>query len=179
MFRKLVLAWTCAALLPMTMANASETSIGKPIVENGMILHDVYLQPVSMAPVVPGLSSDPAHADVHLEADIHADKGEPHGFQPGDWVPYLTISYLLQKEHSDWRDFGTLMVMTAADGPHYGANVKLEGPGKYTLTLKLAPPPYASFFRHTSKQTQVAPWWKPFTVSWTFPWAGNGKLGGY
>ncbi|MGH8272838.1 MAG: iron transporter [Gammaproteobacteria bacterium] len=179
MIRKLLAAIALAALLPLATAHAAETSLGNPIVKDHMIVHAVYLQPVSMSPVLPGLESDPAHSDVHLEADIHADKNEPHGFQPGEWIPYLTVSYLLQKQHSDWQDFGTFMVMEADDGPHYGANVKLDGPGKYTLSLKIKPPPYAAFFRHTSKDTGVPPWWKPFTVSWIFVWAGNGKLGGY
>ncbi|MGH8226151.1 MAG: iron transporter [Gammaproteobacteria bacterium] len=176
MIRKLLLAGALAALLPFAPAHANETSIGNPIVKNGLILHAVYLQPVHMAPVLPGMKGN---ADVHLEADIHADKGNAQGFQPGEWIPYLTVSYLLEKKGSDWHNFGTFMVMTASDGPHYGQNVKLDGPGKYTLTLKIEPPPYAAFFRHTSKQTGAAPWWKPFNVSWSFVWAGNGKLGGY
>lgn len=179
MIRKLTLTLAIAALLPLGTAFAKEHSVGKPIVKNHMIIAGAYLQSVKMAPVIPGLPSNPGQADVHLEADIHAGKDEPHGFQPGDWIPYLTVSYLLQKKKSDWHDFGTFMIMTAGDGPHYGGNVKLDGPGKYTVTFKIAPPPYAAFFRHTSKQTGVAPWWKPFTVSWTFAWAGNGKLGGY
>lgn len=168
-----------AALMLPSPASAGETLIGKPITKNGMIIAAFYLQPVDMSPVVPGPPSDPAHADVHLEADIHAGKDDAHGFQPGDWIPYLTVSYLLTKQGSDWRDFGTFMVMTASDGPHYGGNVKLDGPGRYTLTLKIAPPPYAGFYRHSSRQTGVPAWWRPFETRWTFVWAGNGKLGGY
>lgn len=179
MIRRLFVTVALAAILPLSLAQAKETSLGKPIVKNHMIIHAVYLQPVSMSPAIPGLESNPAHADVHLEADIHAGKNEPHGFQPGAWMPYLTVSYHLSKKGSNWQDLGTFMAMTANDGPHYGANVKLDGPGKYTLTLKIEPPPYAGFFRHTSKQTGVPAWWKPFSVSWTFAWAGNGKLGGY
>jgi len=176
MIRKLVLCCAFATLLLPAAARANETLIGKPIVRNGMIVAASYLQPVHMAPAMPGMGGD---ADVHLEADIHADKDNAQGFQPGDWMPYLTVSYQLRKMHGTWQDFGTFMVMTASDGPHYGRNVKLDGPGKYTLTLKIEPPPYAAFFRHTSKQTGVAAWWTPFTVSWSFAWAGNGKLGGY
>lgn len=165
-----------ATLLPLAAASAAETLIGKPVTENGMIINATYLQPVHMAPALPGMDG---RADVHLEADIHAGNDNAQGFQPGDWIPYLTVSYLVQKQNGGWRDFGTFMAMTASDGPHYGANVGLDGPGRYTLTLKIEPPPYAAFFRHTSRQTGVAPWWKPFTVHWTFVWAGNGKLGGY
>lgn len=179
MIRKMFAAAALATILPLALAHAAETSLGKPIVKDHMILHAAYLQPVSMAPEIPGPASDPAHADVHLEADIHAGKDEPHGFQPGDWIPYLTVAYRLTKKGGDWRAFGTFMPMTASDGPHYGANVKLDGPGKYTLALEIAPPPRAGFFRHTTRQTGVPAWWRPFTVSWTFAWAGNGKLGGY
>jgi uncharacterized protein involved in high-affinity Fe2+ transport len=174
---KLAIALAIGMLLSFGTAFAKEHSLGKPIVKNGLILHAVYLQTVHMAPKLPGMNA--AKADVHLEADIHANKGNKQGFQPGEWIPYLTVSYLLQKRKSDWHNFGTLMVMSANDGPHYGANVKLDGPGKYTLTFKIEPPPYASFFRHTDKETGVAAWWKPFIVQWTFAWAGNGKLGGY
>jgi hypothetical protein len=176
MIRKLLLAGTVAALLPLAAAQAKETTLGKPVVKDGMIIAAVYLQPVHMAPEMPGMDMD---ADVHLEADIHADKDNAQGFQPGEWIPYLTISYKMSKQGSGWNTFGGFMPMTASDGPHYGRNVKLDGPGKYTLTLKIEPPPYAGFFRHTSKQTGVPAWWKPFSVSWTFVWAGNGKLGGY
>ncbi len=176
MIRKLVLCTALAALIPSAPAMAKETLIGKPVTENGMIVDAVYLQPVHMSPMLPGMD---APADVHLEADIHAGAHNAQGFQPGDWIPYLTVAYQLRKLGSDWQSFGPFMAMTANDGPHYGANVKLDGAGKYEITLRILPPPYAGFFRHTDKETGVAAWWKPFTVSWTFVWAGNGKLGGY
>jgi uncharacterized protein involved in high-affinity Fe2+ transport len=129
-----------------------------------------------MAPMLPGMNEA---ADVHLEADIHADKDNAQGFQPGEWIPYLSITYHLEKEGANWKSSGAFMPMIANDGPHYGANVKLDGPGKYTVTMSVTPPPYAGFYRHTDKETGVADWWKPFNVSWSFVWAGNGKLGGY
>ncbi|MGH8162048.1 MAG: iron transporter [Gammaproteobacteria bacterium] len=173
---KLVVALAIAALLPLATASAKEHSMGKPVVKNGMIIGAVYLQPVRMAPMLPGTK---APADVHLEADIHAGKDNAQGFQPGAWIPYLTVTYRISKKNSDWQSFGPFMPMSADDGPHYGRNVKLDGPGKYTLTLFIEPPPYAGYFRHTDKETGVAPWWQPFSVGWPFAWAGNGKLGGY
>jgi uncharacterized protein involved in high-affinity Fe2+ transport len=156
---------------------AAEQRIGeKPIVENGMILSAVYLQPVHMAPMVAGMGEP---SDVHIEADIHADKDNAQGFPPGAWIPYLTIAYQLTKQGSGWSAFGYLMPMTANDGPHYGANVKLDGPGKYRLSYRLLPPPYAGFFRHTDKETGVAEWWQPFSVGWDFVYVGVGKKGGY
>lgn len=158
-------------------ALAAEHSMGDPVVIDGMIIHPVYLQPVHMAPMLPGMN-DPKF-DAHLEVDIHADKDNKQGFPPGSWMPYLTVSYLLQKEDSDWSTFGTMMVMSADDGPHYGVNVKFDGPGKYRLSLKMMPPPYNSYFRHTDKETGVPEWWTPIEKSWAFTFVGNGHKGAY
>lgn len=157
-------------------AFAVEHSMGKPLVKNGLILHPVYLQPVHMAPMLPGMKQT---ADVHMEIDIHADKSNPQGFAPGEWVPYINVSYSITKKGSDWTRFGSLMPMVANDGPHYGANVKLDGAGKYHVSFRILPPPYNGFFRHTDKETGVAPWWKPFSVGWDFTYVGVGKKGGY
>jgi len=162
-------------MLP-TVAAAAEFPIGKAVQRNGMEIGAVYLQAVMMEPMLPGMRQP---ADVHLEADIHAMKGNANGFGPGDWVPYLGITYELRKLGGDWHSFGAFMPMVASDGPHYGANVKLDGPGKYRLTYHIAPPPFQGFYRHTDKETGVAPWWAPFEVSWDFAYVGTGKKGGY
>ena len=122
----MIIATVAAAVLPTAGLKAAETPIGKPVVTNGMQIGAVYLQPVVMAPLLPGMD---APADVHLEADIHAKKDNPNGFGPGDWIPYLGITYRLSKLGTGWQAFGAFMPMTAQDGPHYGANVKLDGPG--------------------------------------------------
>ena len=158
-------------------AFANEHSIGNPVVTNGLIIHPVYLQPVHMAPVLPGMNKGPF--DAHLEVDIHADKDNKQGFQPGSWIPYMTVSYQLEKLDGKWSTVGTMMAMAANDGPHYGVNVKFHGPGKYKLTLRFTPPSYNGFFHHTDKETGVAPWWAPFTESWTFVYVGSGHKGGY
>ena len=176
--RKCVFALMSAvAVLGFSPAFAAEHSIGNPIVVDGMILHPVYLQPVHMAPELPGMDKGPF--DAHLEVDIHADKDNAQGFQPGAWIPYVTVGYQLEKIGSDWSAFGTMMAMAANDGPHYGINVKFDGPGKYRLSLRLVPPSYNGFFHHTDKETGVAPWWAPFTESWTFVYTGTGHKGAY
>ncbi len=157
-------------------ASAAEHSMGKPLVTDGLIIHPVYLQSVEMAPSLPGMNND---ADMHMEIDIHAGKNNKHGFDPGAWIPYLTVSYQITKKGSDWSTFGTLMAMTANDGPHYGANMKLDGPGKYTASFRIMPPPYQAFFRHTTKDTGVPAWWTPIRHSWDFVYVGVGKKGGY
>jgi periplasmic iron binding protein len=171
-----VLGSAALMVLMAVQARAAETEIGKSVQTNGMEIGAVYLQPVIMDPMMPGIN---AGTDVHLEADIHAQKGNKNGFGPGDWIPYLGVTFLIQKIGTDWQSFGAFMPMVANDGPHYGANVKLDGPGKYRLTYRIAPPPYQGFYRHTDKETGVAPWWTPFDVSWEFAYVGVGKKGGY
>ena len=67
----------------------------------------------------------------------------------------------------------------ASDGPHYGENIKLDGPGKYRVRYRIAPPPVNGFYRHTDKETGVGEWWTPFELEWDFIYAGAGKKGGY
>ena len=172
---KLLLSCALTVLTALPVS-AAEIEIGKPLSKNGMEIGAVYLQPVMMEPMLPGMDET---SDVHLEADIHAEKGNGNGFGPGDWIPYLGVTYRLQKLASDWESVGAFMPMAANDGPHYGANIKLDGPGKYRLTYRIAPPPYQGFYRHTDKETGVAPWWSPFEVSWEFAYVGTGKKGGY
>ncbi len=68
-------------------------------------MRPVYLQPVHMEPSMPGF--DQGNFDTHLELDIHADKNNPQGFDPGAWIPYLTVSYQLQKVGSDWSTYAS------------------------------------------------------------------------
>ncbi|PPQ26107.1 hypothetical protein CCS01_31125 [Rhodopila globiformis] len=172
-----------AAVLVLTLlagsgALAREYPIGKPVQQSGMEVSAVYLQPIEMDP--PGMMRAAADSDIHLEADIKATAGNPNGFPDGDWIPALEVHYQLVKTGSDQAVSGVLMPMVANDGPHYGDNVKLFGPGKYRLTLTIAPPgPGEHFGRHIDKETGVAPWFKPFKVSQEFVFAGTGKKGAY
>jgi len=156
-------------------AQAGDVPIGAENI-NGMEVGAVYIQPVTMEPMLPGMMNP---SDIHLEADIHALKDNAQGFNEGDWMPYLNISYTLTKKGSDWSRTGSLMAMAAADGPHYAENIKLDGPGKYHLTYHIKPPAYHAFHRHTDKETGVAPWWEPFDLEWDFTYVGTGKKGGY
>lgn len=162
-------------LLGMAPIFAGDVQIGS-VNKNGMEVGAVYIQPVTMEPMLPGMM---APADIHLEADIHALKNNQHGFPEGAWMPYLGITYSLTKKGSKWAKTGMLMPMAASDGPHYASNIKLNGPGKYHLTYHINPPPYSSFHRHTDKETGVAKWWVPFDLEWDFTYVGVGKKGGY
>lgn len=165
-----------AALAP-AVARAHEQPAGQPVERNGMQIMAVYLQPVPMAPPIPG--QNPAKADVHLEADIHATAHNQHGFPQDAWIPYLQVRYSLAKKGSNWKTEGRLFPMTAKDGPHYGANVKLDGPGAYQLVFHIEPPSVNGFLRHTDAETGVAPWWAPFDYKGAFNFVGTGKKGGY
>ncbi|MBI0327828.1 iron transporter [Burkholderia plantarii] len=168
------------ALVAMS-ASAAEYPIGKQQIQGGMEVGVVYLQPITMEPE--GMMRKASDSDIHLETDIHAVKNNPTGFAEGDWMPYLQVEYKLTKQgDAKWKAEGDLMGMVANDGPHYGDNVKLDGPGKYHLSMTVKPPMqmgHMAFGRHVDKETGVGPWFKPFTLEYDFPFAGIGKKGGY
>ena len=112
---------------------------------------------------------------------MHALENNPNGFQEGSFVPYLNIAYSLSKLGGDAKIEGDFHAMVANDGPHYGDNLKLMGPGKYQLTLKVSPPGgmHAMFGRHVDKETGVGPWFSPCELHYDFTYAGIGKKGGY
>lgn len=169
-----------ALTLPALTALATEYPIGTPQQKNGMEIAAVYLQPVTMEPE--GMMRKAEESDIHLEADIHALANNPNGFDEGSWMPYLVLKYEVAKVGSNEKITGDLMPMVANDGPHYGDNVKLKGPGKYQVKYTISPPgadPHSHFGRHTDRLTGVRPWFKPFEVEYEFTYVGIGKKGGY
>lgn len=167
-------------LLAGGMAQAMEYRIGEAQQCGGLEIGAVYLQPIEMDP--PGMMRPAAESDVHMEADISALKNNPQGFEAGSFVPYLNVRYQLQKEGSDERLEGDFHAMVANDGPHYGDNLKLMGPGKYQLTLIVTPPGGAhghAFGRHVDRETGVAAWFERCETHYRFVYAGTGKKGGY
>ena len=162
------------------VASALEYPIGKPQHQAGMEIVAVYLQPVLMEP--DGMMKKPSESDVHMEADIRALANNIHGFEEGAWIPYLVIKYEITKLPEGKVISGDFMPMVANDGPHYGDNIKLMGPGKYTVKYLISPPGGGHgghFGRHTDRLTGVGPWFKPFAVEYEFTYAGIGKKGGY
>lgn len=133
---------------------------------NHMQIAAVYLQPIDMEPR--GTDLPASQADVHMEADIHAIRGNPNGFGAGEWIPYLTIKYTLKNLDTGKTKTGTFMPMVAADGPHYGSNLKMMGPGNYMITYTIEPPSKQGFGRHSDKDTGVGKWFKPFSVDFEF-----------
>jgi periplasmic iron binding protein len=177
---RIVTAATLAACCIASGTGAKEYPVGEAQEKAGMKIAAVYLQPIEMDP--PGMMRDAKESDIHLEADIKAAKGNPNGFAEGDWIPYLRVGFELIKLDGNTSLKGEFMPMVANDGPHYGDNVKLPGPGKYKLILTITPPndnPHAHFGRHVDKETGVGPWFSAFPVEFEFVYAGTGKKGAY
>lgn len=173
MSKKLLLSAAVASMIAATSASAAETPAGETVVMNGMQIAAVYLQPVTMEPQ--GMMNAASKSDVHLEADIHAVKGNKNGFGAGEWIPYLTVGYKIENLDTGKSQAGTFMPMVASDGPHYGLNVKMLGVGNYKMTLHIDPPSKAGLLRHTDKETGVGRWFKPFDVSYDFKYVGVNK----
>jgi uncharacterized protein involved in high-affinity Fe2+ transport len=168
------------AALCASSAQALEYPIGVPQHRVGMEIAAVYLQPIEMEP--DGMMRKVADSDIHIEADIHALDNNPNGFEEGAWIPYLLVKYEVSKIGGEHKVSGDFMPMVANDGPHYGENIKLAGPGKYKVKYTILPPsanPHAHFGRHTDRATGVRPWFKPFEVEYEFTYVGIGKKGGY
>jgi len=177
-FSVLISSTIAVLLAGSAAASALEYPIGQPGLLNGMEVAAVYLQPVEMEPA--DIMRPAAESDIHLEADIHATADNANGFAEGDWIPNLKIEYVLVRVDDNERIGGMLMPMVASDGPHYGDNVKLAGPGKYRLTFTIdTTNGSAHFGRHVDKETGVGAWPAPFTVDYEFTFAGTGKKGGY
>ncbi|HUZ31807.1 MAG TPA: iron transporter [Xanthobacteraceae bacterium] len=157
---------TVAVLLASLPAAAKEFYVGEPVVKNDMQLVPHYLLGIKMAPMARGMDMGPNA--VHIEIDVHATKGDKRGFKEDEWIPYLTISYTIEKVGTHRKKTGTLLPMTAGDGPHYANNVSLMGDGDYKLTFHFEPPSKGGFYRHVDKETGVPDWWQPFSQSWTF-----------
>jgi periplasmic iron binding protein len=172
--KKFVLAATAAAMMfgftVAAQAEFKEFPAGEPQTMNHMEIAAVYLNPIDMEPR--GIDLPASQADIHMEADIHATTGNPNGFGAGDWIPYLTVSYVLQNKDTGKVKSGTFMPMVAIDGTHYGANLKMLGPGNYTITYTIAPPSKQGFGRHTDKDSGVGKWFQEFDVSFDFKYAG-------
>ena len=109
----------------------------------------VYFQPVPMSP---GQEKIDKEKEIHLEADISALENKL-GYGTGDWVPYLTIDYLISDKDGKEVAKGTFMPMSASDGPHYGANIKMGESGSYKLKFTIHSPAEKGYLIHSDKET--------------------------
>jgi uncharacterized protein involved in high-affinity Fe2+ transport len=151
---------------PEETAGFEEFPIGDDIELGPLNVAGVYFQPVDMLPA--GNSLPAAQADMHMEADISALANEL-GYGVGDFVPNLTVSYEITKEDG-WRTEGTFMPMNASDGPHYGANLKLNDAGTYKVRFIIQNPEAQGFLLHVDQETGVPGrfWEAPLVAEWDF-----------
>ncbi|MDR2178358.1 MAG: iron transporter [Treponema sp.] len=128
----------------------------------------VYFQPVDMLPV--GNSLPASQSDMHMEADISAAEGNGLGYGVGDFVPYLTVKYEIAKSDGSWKTDGAFMPMNASDGPHYGANLKLNGAGTYKVRFIIQNPDSFGYLLHVDQATGVPGrfWQQPLVAEWDF-----------
>jgi uncharacterized protein involved in high-affinity Fe2+ transport len=137
---------------------------------HGLVIAGVYFQPVDMEPAGMGLTRD--QADMHMEADISAGPENKYGFGVGDFVPFLSVNYRITKLDTGAVVEGSFMPMNASDGPHYGANIKLLGAGRYKVEYIIDSPERTGYMLHTDKETGVEGrfWTTPIVVDWEFDW---------
>ena len=165
-FRLMARIAAMAIILVAPAAFAREFFVGGPVHKNDMEIVANYLVGIEMAPRMEDMPQGPDV--IHLEADVHATADNVYGYPDGAWIAYLTINYTLTKQGSDWKTSGSLKPMTAKDGPHYADNVKMGGPGTYTVIYSFTPPEANGFLRHIDKETGVPAWWDRFSESFTF-----------
>ena len=174
MMKKLI-ALLLAAMMLFSVAALAEDEAGfeefpigdeQDVGPNSVIhIAAVYFQPVEMEPAAEaGLSVE--EANIHIEADISANENEL-GYGVGDWIPYLSIDYKVVDADGNVKAEGTFMPMAASDGPHYGANIKLDTDGVYSLVLTIHSPAENGYLLHVDEGTGVTGrfWEEPIEVT--------------
>ncbi|MDR2672637.1 MAG: iron transporter [Coriobacteriales bacterium] len=160
-------AGSSAAAAPTDTAGFEEFPIGDDIELPPLNVAAVYFQPVDMEPAGAGLAA--ADSDMHIEADISALQNDL-GYGVGDFVPWLTVNYEITSADGATRIEGTFMPMSASDGPHYGANIKLGPAGTYNVKFIIQNPEANGYLLHTDKETGVEGrfWTEPLVAEWEF-----------
>ena len=136
-----------AGFTEVTIENAKGDMLDGIEVGNLLSVSGVYFQPVPMS-----MGNDNIEDfDLHLEADIAALENTV-GYEVGSWVPYLTVDYVITKPDGTAVTNGTFMEMSASDGPHYGANIKLDE-GTYNISFIIHSPEENGYLVHTDAET--------------------------
>jgi uncharacterized protein involved in high-affinity Fe2+ transport len=149
-------------------AGFTEYPIGDDLQLGPLNVAGVYFQPVDMSPA--GNSLPASESDMHIEADIAALPDNELGYGAGDFVPNLTVDYKITNASGAVATEGTMMPMSASDGPHYGANVKIGDAGKYKVQFIIKSPEDNGYLLHTDAETGVTGnfWSEPLVAEWEF-----------
>jgi uncharacterized protein involved in high-affinity Fe2+ transport len=160
-----------STVAPGEEAGFEEFPLGDDHLLGPLNVAGVYFQPVDMVPASAGLPA--SQADIHIEADISAAEGNNLGYGVGDFVPNLTVKYEITQK-SGWKSEGTFMPMNASDGPHYGANIKLNGIGEYNVKFIIQNPEAQGYVLHVDSTTGVPGrfWTQPLVAEWDVAYPG-------
>ncbi|MBQ3691701.1 MAG: iron transporter [Clostridia bacterium] len=137
-----------AAAAPDEAAGFTEIPIFEDETAGFLSVNAVYFQPVPMSNGNESIED----FDLHLEADISALENDL-GFGVGDWVPYLTVDYAVTDSKGKEAASGTFMEMSASDGPHYGANIKLPDADTYSIKFTIHSPEENGYLLHVDEET--------------------------
>jgi uncharacterized protein involved in high-affinity Fe2+ transport len=156
-----------STVAPGEEAGFEEFPIGDDLELGPLNVAGVYFQPVDMLPT--GNYLPKAQSDMHMEADISALDNNNLGYGAGDFVPYLTVRYEIVKSDG-WKIEGSFMPMNASDGPHYGANLKLNGAGRYKVRFLIQNPENQGYLLHVDQETGVPGrfWGAPLVAEWDY-----------
>lgn len=154
--KKVLVLVLSLAMMFSVMAVASAEDLGfteYPIFEDEEIafmnVNAVYFQPVPMS----NGNENIEDYNIHLECDVSALENDL-GYGLGDWIPYLTVDFeIIDEATGETAAEGTFMVMSASDGPHYGANIKLDKDGTYTVRFTFHNPEENGYLVHLDGET--------------------------
>ena len=82
----------------------------------------------------------------------------------------MTVKYKFTKKEDGSVIEGTFMPMSADDGAHYGANVKMNGAGTYVCEFEFHSPAENGYALHIDEDTGVKGrfWTEPIKMKWNF-----------
>jgi len=158
----------------------AETPLGAPVTrpDAGLTISAAYEAPLAVEGSDTSnqpLFLSPDKANLFLAVNIRAGKGNKNGFGVGEFIPYLSVSYTLQRQGGGEVQRGYLHSLVGPKGMRYGNNVKLSGSGPYTLALTIEPPIKVGFGRHTDLETGVSRWWRQLQVEWPLVYSALAK----
>lgn len=167
-----LLVYVTIALGAPDPARAQEISLGPPVTSADAML--MVKGEIGPPQVVEGTDDAgrrvfaPAErGTLFLAVDVRGARGNKNGFGLNEFVPYLTVTYVLRPKAGGEPVQGQLQPFVGRRGLRYGNNVPAPGPGPYALTVAIEPPIKVGFGRHTDVETGVSRWWRPFQVEWT------------
>jgi hypothetical protein len=188
MYKQLVTVLVAAGTIALAIAPghsfAAPHVIGEPKIRKHMEFRALYMQSGVWEPTVPrgaDNSDDPdTKPDIHLELLVTGVDGNPWGFSKGDFIPYLKIEYTIAKEDNEWYRKGLLMAVATNNGPRYGVDIPMDGPGKYYVLYRIYSPLTYGLVRHTDREMGVPEFWtEPIEVHWKFTYNSVDKKGDY